>query len=188
MCDDNIRLSNFEQKSDGQKECVMDHIIAWSLKHASIIYKTKQPKLYSYCKSILSKLLEINNEEVYFSKVMTALQVPIKGSKQKIDIVCEVTSVKNQKREQWALLIEDKYFGNLTNILSDYKNYFDSQYNDLHRKYALITCVDKADPNFKKYDSAEILGFKVFSICELIDKILPDTESDIYNEFWLRNW
>ena len=61
--------------------------------------------------------------------------------------------------------------------------------NDIWQKhYALITCIDRDDPKFESYKIAESFGFNIFSFYDLLPEATEDTESDIFNEFWLRSW
>ena len=52
--------------------------------------------------------------------------------------------------------------------------------------------MERDDDNFTTtYDEKEInqLGFKLFSFDDMLDSSIDiDTESDIFNEFWRRNW
>ena len=52
--------------------------------------------------------------------------------------------------------------------------------------------MERHDANFTTtYDEKEIerLGFKLYSFDDMLDdSINIETESDIFNEFWLRSW
>ena len=191
------RLMNDESELDGSAETVMDYVISWTLRRADVICANDKPKLYDYCRVILANILSIDlNDSIIFENIKVWKQ------DQRIDLWVElVVSMDNQK-EQHAILIENKYYSQLHNTkdtdgeyrnqLIVYKNKFDEHYrkqtNQWYKHYALITCINKDDPNFKKakYDSAEGYGYNVFTYEELKSKV-EECESDIFNEFWI-NW
>lgn len=93
----------------------------------------------------------------------------------------EVKLVYNGNHENHAILVEDKYYFNIhDNQLEKYKNKFDEYYNvnqqDYHRHYVVVACGYVGE-----------YGYKIMDYYELRGDCTEETESDIYNEFWL-NW
>ena len=74
-------------------------------------------------------------------------------------------------------------------------NKFEAHYADKgnsHIHFAVITCLERLEEIFTDtYDEhlLERLGFKLFAFDDMLDDSIGiDTESDIFNEFWLRSW
>lgn len=97
--------------------------------------------------------------------------------------------------KEYDLLIEDKYYSRLhNNQLARYKEQFD-KWKNCNRPnsiplYWLLTCHDKGSTNI--YDSAEQEGFTIAYWDDLIEAMgldkegVVESESDIFNEFWIR--
>ena len=193
MNDCDIVYFNNANKSDGAKEQLMDYIIAWTLHHSEEQYKKKTPILHSYCSMILKTILGLSCEQlnIIFRDVKTIKQVIIPDSKKRIDIICNITASIGEQEMEWCILIEDKYFSNLNNNLEDYVHYFEEQCPDnVVKKCVLITAISRNDPKFHKYyDKAKtIYNFEIFSLDSFPISNLKDSESDLFNEFWLRDW
>jgi hypothetical protein len=120
--------------------------------------------------------------------------VTVKKQEQKIDLWVEIDLKIDNVKESHAILIEDKYYGQLRkNQLEEYKPKFDGYYSKTEYKlhYALITCLYKVNPNYKVLEeSAKKNDFQIYNLYELADSSLnyKDSESDIYNELFLREW
>lgn len=186
-----------ESELDGSAETVMDYVISWTLRRADVICADDKPKLYGYCRKILAAILSIDlNDNITFEDVKVWKQ------DQRIDLWVELVVNIDNRKQQHAILIENKYYsllhntrdtdGEYRNQLIVYKNKFDEHYrkqtNQWYKHYVLITCIDKNDSIFvkAKHNEAENYGFKVFSYKELRN-IVEKCESDIFNEFWM-NW
>ena len=181
-------------ETDGNKETMMDYIISWTLRHAADDFKDRNPILWSYCRKILGKIIgkESINDTDHLSEVCVYKQ------EEKIDLWVEFKL--NNKNH--AILIENKYYGALRffkdkeghekNQLDIYKHKFDDYYKkepSYDKHYCLISCIKREDSKFNSYyDAAKVLGFKLFSLKELVDGIEEPSESDIFNEFWLEDW
>lgn len=190
------KLMNDSSDKDGHAETVMDYVISWCLRRAQSICKTEKPILYSKCRFMLSKLLDLDIldiESVEFKRVEVWKQW------EKIDLFVEVDALINNIEKRYAILIEDKFYsklhytkdidGKYRNQLEVYKKKFENYYKEQNEvrelKYALITCIEREDTKFQQYNIANQFGFNVFSFYELLeDEIL--TESEIFNEFWFR--
>lgn len=190
------KLMQDSSDKDGHAETVMDYVISWCLRRAQSMCKTEKPILYSKCRYMLCKLLDIavsDIESVEFKRVEVWKQW------ERIDLFVEVDAIMNKAEKQYAILIEDKFYSGLRNTtdtdgscknqLEVYKRKFEDYYKEQNEerelKYALITCIERGDKNFRQYEVAENFGFKVFSFYELLEDEKP-TESEIFNEFWLR--
>ena len=182
---------------DGKAEIVMDYVLSWCLRRADVICNNEKPILYNYCRTMLATLLETEpNDSIIFEDVKVWKQ------EYNIDVWVELQVNRGGVLEKHAILIEDKYYtglhtsrdsdGEYRNQLEVYKKKFDNHYaqqaDEWHKHYALITCVSKTDPNFAMYDISASFGFKTYSFYDLLGKErdYEGSESDIFNEFWLR--
>ena len=185
-----------QTEKNGNAECMMDYVISWCLRRADVICKDEKPILYSHCRFMLGKLLDIDNiDDVIFSNVKVWKQ------NQDIDLWVELTKACQGEITKHALLIENKYYTGLhdttdvdgvkRNQLVAYKNKFDAHYADKSNEdwrlhYALITCLERNSAPFKRhFDQIIEPAFNVFSFYELLEND-TQTESDLFNEFWYR--
>lgn len=194
-------------EGDGKAEIVMDYVMSWSLRHATKEYSEKKD-LYRYCRYMLYKLLQIEAP----LKNITFTEVKVWKEWKHIDLCVEVKLINNNEEECYALLIENKYYtplhekrdaeGNWRNQLDVYREIFEKYYDAVplkknwKRKYALVSCFERPSKSIRKYREANKYGFKVFGFYSIIarnfenkkTKKYKDSESEIFNEFWLRRW
>lgn len=186
-------------EGDGKAEIVMDYVMSWSLRHATDEYKEEMPILSHYCRYMLGKLLDTMIDETICVK-----SVEVWKEWQYMDLCAEVIIEKEGEKKYYALLIENKYYSKLhDNQLMRYQAKFEEFYKkkekeDNHKwikRYKLVSCLDdqrKAEAMYK--GDANMTKFKILSFYKLIDKTKWDkgefesSESDIFNEFWLRRW
>lgn len=191
-----------ETESDGHVEPIIDYVISWCLRRADVRCKDEKPILYSHCRHILGELLEISiKDDVVFHDVKVWKQW------MRIDLSVELDVEIAGKRTKHAILIENKYYTGLREIINEkrerknqlevYKEIFQAHYEKEESEgrywephYALITCIKKNDPKFEIYNAADDLKFMKFYLKELLDEANNNnpilTESDIFNEFWFR--
>lgn len=180
-----IRQLMFDStETDGNKEPLMDYIISWTLRHAADDFK-KEKTLWLYCRQILGKIIgKTIKEDDSLSEICVYKQ------ERKIDLWVEF----KLNDEDHAILIEDKYYGELREKqLEDYKQKFDKYYKKNEQSYTLhyclISCIQRDDKKFNLYyDKAKDLEFKLFSLKELVADIKEPSGSDIFDEFWLEDW
>ena len=194
------QLMKDSSEVDGHAEAVMDYVLSWCLRWSESKYKDIKPILHRYCRYMLLKILERNAcDDIIVENVYVWKQ------EQRIDLWVEAELVVNGQNEKHAVLIENKYYspihnskdidGVSRNQLEVYKKKFEAHYADMgnyHIHFAVITCMERFEEIFTDtYDEhlIESLGFKLFSFDDMLDDTIGiDTESDIFNEFWLRNW
>ena len=186
-----------DSTKDGQAETIMDYVLSWCLRCACYRYvKDEQPILYQYCKYMICKLIEKEDD----IEKISIDDVQVWKQEKYIDLWVSVNLHINQEKETHAILIEDKYYtGAKDGQLQGYKTIFDEYYkgnNDIpetHRHYALIT---------RQYGDTEAFitlqeqcqktdkRFQCLNIYDLIDKSMNFnlSESDIFNEFFIRDW
>lgn len=167
---------------DGKAEIVMDYIISYTLRSSA---NCDMPELKKAARSILFKLLDVkeNGQEIVSVKVWKQWR--------QIDLTVEVILRENDVEKKYAILIEDKYYtAPHDNQLARYKEIFDSYYSDeFQKQYVLITAIYRKDKNFERcYSNVARDGFTVFSLNELLPVTQGQTESDVFNQFWLADW
>lgn len=183
MCDDS--------KKDGHAETMMDYILSWSLRCTKYSFiKYNKPLLYHYCKYILctfiDKLQDMNN--------ITIDDVRVCKQKQYIDLWVEVDLHINDREEHHAILIEDKYYtGVHDEQLARYKQIFNEHYKDSQRNchYVLITCLYSNNMHYAPLaQAAKDNRFNIYQLYDIVDNSLGyrESESDIFNELFLREW
>ena len=194
------QLMKDSSEVDGHAETVLDYVLSWCLRWSETKYKDIKPILHRYCRYMLFKLIVRDTHD----NIVVENVIVWKQSK-KIDLWVEAKLLVNGKEEWHSVLIEDKYYSPIHSSLDTdgiyrsqldvYKKKFKAHYADkayFHFHFAVITCMERYDANFTTtYDEKEMerLGFKLYSFDDMLDdSINIDSESDIFNEFWLRNW
>jgi hypothetical protein len=184
-------------EKDGKAEIIMDYVLSWCLRRADeICQRDNKPILYEYCRYMLGKLCEIDvNDSVNFKNV------EVWKEDQNIDLWVELEVEINDTSQKHAILIENKYYtglhltrdsdGEYRNQLEVYKKRFDEHYSKKEEEwklhYNLVTCVERESPAFTMYDIAKDFGYQVHSFYDMLISPEPEpTESDIFNEFWIR--
>lgn len=191
-------------EGDGKAEIVMDYVMSWSLRHATDEYIKSQPILSEYCRYMLGVLLDItigNDTQVESVKVWKEWQ--------NIDLCVEAIIKQGETTTHYALLIENKYYSKLhDNQLQRYQAVFNAYYekkNDEIKEdenkwkllHKLVSCFDIQDQLEKLYtEGMKDTEFTGLTFYKLLcpekwrdeEKKYEDSESEIFNEFWLRRW
>ena len=187
LSDDVRFMADSTEGKDGAKEVIMDYVISWTLRRAQNSCAYDKPILYRYCRKFLGYLLGIELKDSDVVKVETWKQ------EYRIDLWVWV-SVNGV---EYDILIEDKYYSGLhDDQLERYKELFD-EWLQSHRPkskplYWLLTCHERGLTDI--YDSAKNYGFCVGFWDDMIKAMgcegadVKDSESDIFNEYWLRHW
>lgn len=187
------KLSKFmtdHSLGDKGKEAIMDFQVSWVLRMAADENYTKDKPAFSlYSKYMLFKLLNKpfpNKEEIVSVKVWKEWA--------NIDICAEVELKDGDKKEFHVLLIENKVYTSMKAWQrDDYPKALEQFYQEHGRgehtpHNVLITCTD-SDAEFEKLEEfCNGFDWKVISIYDLILDINKETESELFNEFWIYNW
>ena len=174
-------------------ESILDYELSWVLRMAADKdCCEKMPRLFYQCRQILFKLLNIKK----FSNI-TVAHVRVWKQWKRVDLLAEISLVKEGKSELHILMVEDKAYTMLTPKQRDeYPQLVKEKFVNVNAKYTLhqsiITCYDKKDQKYKELSDFIKRGtekWKLFSIYTLPDKEVKElTESDLFNEFWLNDW
>lgn len=192
-------------EGDGRAEIVMDYVMSWSLRHAEDRYKTKELSVLSnYCRYMLGVLLDIQIEENTYVE-----SVKVWKEWQYIDLCVEAVIKQGDVTNRYALLIENKYYSKLhDNQLQRYQKIFDAYYDEKNKnikgkgnkwklRHKLVTCCDRKQQLEELYaEGLKNSYFKGLTFYRLLSptywdkqqKKYVDSESEIFNEFWLRSW
>lgn len=184
-----------DSNKDGHAETIMDYVISWCLRCTNYQYvKDFQPILHRYCMYMLCKLIG----KLQDIDKISIERVTVKKQEQKIDLWVEIDLRIDTKNESHAILIEDKYYtGVHDDQLKRYRQIFDEYYSDKsefpekNRHYALITCLYDVDSHYDPLKAAaNANNYQIYHLYELADSSLnyKESESDIYNELFLREW
>ena len=187
MCDDS--------EKDGHAETMMDYVLSWSLRCTKYPFiKDNKPLLYHYCKYMLCTLID----RLQDMSNITIDDVRVWKQEQYIDLWVEVDLHIDNREEHHAILIEDKYYtGVHDDQLARYIQIFEELYNDKEKyprrnlHYVLITCLYSDNIHYAPLaQTAKENGFKIYQLYDIVDNSLgyKETESDIFNELFLRDW
>lgn len=174
-----------EWGKDGKAEVVMDYIISYTLRSAM---NAELPIFQEYARRILFKLLDLQEE----GQIIKSIKVWKQWNY--VDLWVEVIIESNGQNEQYAILIEDKYYSGLhDNQLKRYKEIFDNHYankSGWQLRYVIITAQYRDTAIFNsQFGEVEKEGiFKVYPLNELVSFVSSPSESDIFNQFWLSDW
>ena len=189
-----------QSEKDGKAEIVMDYCLSWFLRCAQDDVCLDKPKLKNRCRFMLNELLGglLEDDDSIF-------KVEVWKESAHIDLWVTVVIQKanGKDKEKHAIMIENKYYtglhlsrdtdGEYRNQLVVYKKKFDAYYDEswiLH--HCVITCMYRNNPHFDALfgevgRAEELQEFSMFSLDDLLPD-LEETESDIYNEFMLKDW
>lgn len=188
------RLMRDSTEKDGNAEIVMDYVVSWCLRFAESKYINERPVLSQYCRYILGKLIGMT-----ITKDLDIESVKVWKEWERIDLTVEVIILKKDAEEKHAILIENKYYSKLhDNQLKRYKDCFIKHYGSDKswvKHYNLLSCLDTQEEVNKIYGE-DIQGteFVAHAFYDLLDPDcwqkekgeFKESESDIFNEFWLR--
>lgn len=183
-------------EGDGKAEIVMDYVMSYSLRHALDKYLIEKPMLCRYCRYMLGKLIDVDiTDKTHITSVN------VRKEWKYIDLCVEVVIVEGETERKYAVLVENKYYGKLeAGKLEKYKKAFDVYYNgtDYIKSYKFVSCYEKLSEIEKKYGAilAKSPLFNPLPFYDLLPKqywhedewAYEETESEIFNEFWLRKW
>ena len=193
-----------DSETDGPAEIVMDYVLSWCLRLADDTYKESDTLLHKFCRYMMGKILKIEDitNVVFYN-------VKVWKEEKSIDLWVELNVFQNGNVSQYAISIENKYYspiktwkgtdGKIHSQLEKYKKTFSDYYKkeeengrEWNPRYALITCIGRDDEKFKSYyeEDCKKNEYSLFSILDLLDPKLnkQETKSDIFNEFWLKDW
>lgn len=176
--------------TEGERETILDFQLSWMLRNViNYNIKEKQPKLYYQCMFLFKKLLDPDN--IWSGKQVKLLDIKTFKQWKKTDLLVNVRLMVDKVEEFHVLLFENKYASEITDSQRDYnplkvKEEYDSYGFDYTLHQYLITCRELN--NIESYIvCCQNTDWKVYSIEELIDPNI-ETESDLFNEFWLYSW
>lgn len=180
---------------DKGKEAVMDFQVSWVLRMAADQEYTKdKPALRLFSKYMLLKLLGMP-----FPNPVRIKKVKVWKEWENIDLCVEVDLERNNKIESHFILIENKVYTNMQtwqrdNYPETLKQYYDNYPVKKKYKphYVLITCVEE-EKDFNKIKNfcaktKKETKWNVLSIYDIILDMDIETESELFNEFWIYNW
>lgn len=194
-------LMKDESNGDSQKEAISDFVLSWTLRVAQDNFPTRdtQPRLHTSCRQILSKLIFGLENGDKIKPTDKVISVKVWKQWNWIDLHANVELEIDGQKEFHLIVIENKaYTRTHDNQLLRYKDLINQTYDassdikQFKRHFILITFLD-SDNKKEVYESlqkdCQENGYRCISILDLQPNCgCIDTESDIFNEFWLRVW
>lgn len=175
-----------ESNNEGKCEEIIDYILSFTFHMASD--SNMRHKLRNECRRILLFFLEIDTDN---SKISITRVSPTKQWK-RIDLIVDVELIKNGIVENHCILIETKYFSKLENNLSEYLDKATKfkfpvkpeKKRDMH--YWVFHC--RSDNDAIDYKNVLPDSFSIINKQFFESNGINETESEIFNEFWINNW
>lgn len=173
-------------------EAMLDYQISWLLRLAK---DDKKDRLHDVARSVLLKLIERENgSNVIINRVGVWKQW------ERIDLTAEIELEINNQTERHLVVIEDKAYTLIhddqlkryTETVNAY--YHDKGRNSYKKHFWVISFFDRDEEWFKTLQKQcdNYKEWKLLSFYEVIGwkegEEFPDTKSDLFDEFWLREW
>ena len=179
-------------RSNHGYETMLDYQISWLLRLAK---DDKKDRLHDVARSVLLKLIERENgSNVIINRVGVWKQW------ERIDLTAEIELEINNQTERHLVVIEDKAYTLIhddqlkryTETVNAY--YHDKGRNSYKKHFWVISFFDRDEEWFKTLQKQcdNYKEWKLLSFYEVIGwkegEEFPDTKSDLFDEFWLREW
>ena len=190
------KFMNDQSESDHGLESILDYELSWALRMAADKEcQENKPRLYHQCRHILFTLMGLSDSPEINIEV-----VEVWKQWNYIDLVADVYLSINGKKELHVILVENKAYTKMTEhqrdvypevIQDEYKtNPRYKDYRDYRLHQVLVTCFSTDNDKYLQR-AAFIKGtdWSIKSVEELPDWTAKEqTESDLFNEFWLNKW
>lgn len=189
--DKDSKFMTDHSEGDKGKEALLNFQLSWALRmSADKEYTKDKPVFYLFCKYMILKLLGIE-----IPSLIKIEKVKVWKEWENIDICAEVVLEKEGKKEYHSLLIENKVYTNMQpNQRDNYPITFKEYYQNKPDKkeyiphFVLITCVESNEELNKAKSFCDGTEWEVFSIYDIILDLDIETESELFNEFWIYRW
>ena len=181
-------------RSNHGYEAMLDFQMSWLMRLAAE-KNVEKKRLHQISNEVLLRLIGLlDTPNVVIERVEVWRQW------EHIDVIAEVEVVVDGEKQHHLVVIEDKAYTMIhDNQLERYSETVNAYYNGRHKKQYKIHCwvitfYDR-DKNNKYWNMLDCkckdLEWGLLSFYEVIgweDGEFEDTESDLFNEFWLREW
>ena len=179
-------------RSNHGYEAMLDFQVSWLLR-LSAEKEVENKRLHNICKEVLLRLIEWKD-----STNVNISKVDIWRQWASIDIKAEVEITIDGNTERHLIVIENKAYTLLhDDQLARYKkqvlDYYKGDYipkDNIH--YWVITFYEEGGRLDSLQNECKNNGWKLLSFYDVIGwkkgESFPDTKSDLFDEFWLREW
>ena len=179
-------------EGDYGKEAILDYQLSWIMRvAASKEIQEKNNMLFERCKKVLLKLIGksgCDNVEI--------VSVEVWKQWQRIDVTAHVVVKCNGKEEKHLVVIEDKAYTKIhDDQLNRYEETINETYNnndkfkDFEKHFWVITFFEKEEAEYGILDTdCKKAKWGLLSFYEVIDFDYTPTGSDLFDEFWVKNW
>ena len=186
-----------EGKRDSGYETLQDFFLSWTIRCSPEHYKSSNPKVQEYARRIVYALIIGNNKSDEYSIEKGLLEIPdnfrikhVQTRRQlgNIDLIAEVTTMKDGFSEKYLLNIENKWYSGLkTGQLERYKSFVEEHYRGWEIVNLFITC-DDCRKNYKQEkEECTLHSYKYLTIGDLasISNLEEGrTENALFDEYW----
>lgn len=191
--DKDSRFMTDHSEGDKGKEAVMDFELSWVLRmSADEEYLKDKPIFRLFSKYMICRILDIP----------CLCTVQIKAVKvwkewENIDLCVEVELLKEGETEYHFILIENKVYTDMKQWQRDdypktlrqyYENNPDKNNYAPHQVLILCAESEKKIKEAKEFCEKSNWKWDVLSIYDIILDLNVETESELFNEFWIYNW
>ena len=180
-------------RSNHGYETMLDYQISWLLRLAK---EEKSDRLHKVARYVLLNLIGKEKDSI-----IKIIRVEVWKQWERIDLTAEIEIEVNNLTERHLVVIEDKAYtlihdDQLKRYAATVNAYYGNKgRNSYHKHFWVISFFDKAEECFKSLqkqcEDCKEAKWKLLSFYDVIgweDGEFPDTESDLFNEFWLREW
>lgn len=170
-------------------ESMLDFQMSWLMRLAAE-KDIEKPQLHKISKEVLLRLINIDKDNIQNVEI---IKVEVWRQWKSIDVIAEVEIKVNGQVEQHLVVIEDKAYTMIhNNQLNRYRQSVVETYGDTRKTHYWVITFHEEGRYWErlKYD-CERAEWKILSFYEVIgwkEGKFEDTESDLFNEFWLRKW
>lgn len=171
-------------------EAMLDFQISWLLRIAKEHPSKTKPELHKVARKVLFKLIDKEDRPEY-----RITQVEVWKQWERIDVIAAIELEVNNLTERHLVVIEDKAYTLIhDDQLTRYEHAVNSYYRNktYEKHFWVISFFDRDEKCFKDLMAqCEKTVWEPLSFYEVIgwkDGKFSDTESDLFNEFWLREW
>lgn len=179
-------------ESDYGKEAILDYQLSWIMRvAASKEIQEKNNVLFERCKKVLLKFIGksgCDNVEI--------VSVEVWKQWQRIDVTAHVVVKCDGKEEKHLVVIEDKAY---TKIHDDQLNRYeetinetydkDNRFKDFKKHFWVITFFEKEEAEYGILNAdCKNANWGLLTFYEVIDFDYTLTGSDLFDEFWVKDW
>lgn len=186
-----------QENTNNGYETMQDFFLSWTIRCSEERHATVDPLLNEYCKRLVFTFLfgenddtQIYKPELFEDNFQVILTRTIR-QEHRIDLIAELTVLKNGCEEKYVLNIENKWYSSLKDHqLNDSKEYIEKKYPGYKYRHFIVFC-DHEMLNQSMISSIKKQTFNFITIDDLreIAGINRNgaTGNYLFDEYWIRD-